>query len=299
MRKVIVTGANGFIGCSLIRKLLSENVKVFALDLSFEELRLLVNDNLVLVEDDLSNVENCIRKISENEFDVFYHLAWRGVNGDNKTDPLIQIGNIRSAVVAVGVAKQLKCEKFLCSGTIAEQAVKSLHNLSKTSGGMTYGVAKHCTRLILETYCKNIDLPFVWMQFSNIYGPKNRTGNLVSYTIDELRKDKNVAFGPANQWYDFIYIDDLIEAVYRIGFSENHSDFYFVGSGEMRKLKEYLYEIGTILSKRDKIKIGERPDDGIVYRKEMFDISTLINDIGSYVSVSFTDGIMRTIYCDK
>ena len=55
---------------------------------------------------------------------------------------------------------------------------------------MMYGVAKHACRLIVEDYCKNIGLPFVWMQFSNIYGIGNKTGNLVSYTLSELMAGK-------------------------------------------------------------------------------------------------------------
>ena len=43
------------------------------------------------------------------------------------------------------------------------------------------------------------------MQFSNIYGPDNKTGNLVSYTIDELRNGNEALFGPALQPYDFIF----------------------------------------------------------------------------------------------
>ena len=49
-----------------------------------------------------------------------------------------------------------------------------------------YGVAKHACRIILEDYCKNIAQQFVWMQFSNIYGVGNKTGNLVSYTLGDL-----------------------------------------------------------------------------------------------------------------
>ncbi len=53
-----------------------------------------------------------------------------------------------------------------------------------------YGVAKHACRIILEDYCKNIAQQFVWMQFSNIYGVGNKTGNLVSYTLGELMAGK-------------------------------------------------------------------------------------------------------------
>lgn len=160
---------------------------------------------------------------------------------------------------------------------------------------MLYGVAKHATHLMLETYCKNIDLDFVWMQFSNIYGPENKTGNLVSYTIGELMKGNEATFGPALQPYDFIYIEDLIEAVMRLGENTTNKNCYYIGSGEPRILKEYLFEIGRLYGKEEFIKVGLRSDDGIKYTFEMFDTSDLVRDIGEYISKSFTDGIRYTL----
>ena len=63
------------------------------------------------------------------------------------------------------------------------------------------------------------------MQFSNIYGPSNKTGNLVSYTIGELKKGNEASFGPALQPYDFILVDDLIEAVLRLGEKETKRNY--------------------------------------------------------------------------
>ena len=192
-------------------------------------------------------------------------------------------------------AKNINCQKILCAGTIAERATESLSNLDKTSGGMVYGVAKHITHLMLETYCKNIGLDFVWMQFSNIYGPENKTGNLVSYTIGELEKGNEATFGPALQPYDFIYVNDLIKAVIRLGQNKTNKNCYFIGSGKPRILKDYLLEIGEQYGKKELIKLGIRSDDGIKYTLDMFDTSELVNDIGNYTSVDFSEGIRYTI----
>lgn len=240
------------------------------------------------------DLEHLSSQLPDAEYDAFYNLAWRGVNGPEKADINVQLNNIKTAVIFADLAKKVKCKKYLCSGTIAEQSINSLPLLSKTNGGMLYGVAKHSAHLFLEFYCKNIGLPFVWMQFSNIYGIGNKTGNLISYTLNEILSDRDATFGPAEQPYDFIYVDDLIESVVRLGESNNQHNFYYIGSGQPRTLKDYLKEIGRICHKEDKIRIGVRPDDGIKYSFSMFDNSPLKADIGDYISIPFEEGVRRT-----
>ena len=294
MKRVIITGAGGFVGSELTRKLVENQIHVTAISLNFNDT--FPNSPLVTrIETKITDSETLLGVIPQKEYDVFYHFAWVGVNGPQKADPLVQLDNAKMTITCADTAKQLGCKKFLCSGTVAEKAVESLSHLKVTNGGMIYGVAKHCTHLMLDTYCKNIGLNFIWMQFSNIYGPQNKTGNLVSYTLSEVLQGREATFGPALQPYDFIYVVDLIEAVYRLGICDTQKNQYLIGSGEPRILKEYLAEIGEVCKKQELIKIGVRPDDGIVYNMDMFDNSDLKKDIGNYVSKSFSEGIRFTV----
>lgn len=293
MKNVIVTGGNGFIGSSLIKKLVANGIKVVAVDITFQGERLPESELITKIEScvDASLVE----KLPAEEYDAFYHLAWKGVNGADKASPSVQLANIQMAIDCADICKKLNVKKYLCAGTVAENATFSLPNLEKTSGGMMYGVAKHACRLILEDYCKNIGQQFVWMQFSNIYGVGNKTGNLVSYTLGELMTGNEATFGPALQPYDFIYVDDLIEAVYRLGEKETNKAFYYIGSGSPRQLKEYLLRIGELAGYANKVGIGIRPDDGIKYSMDMFCNDDLVDAVGEYVSTDFDNGINKTI----
>lgn len=295
MKNVIVTGANGFIGSTLVNNLLKEGVKVVAIDISFAVPRIPDCDQVVKLEVGLDDLEMLKSLIPAGEYDAMYHLAWVGVNGPSKADPTVQLNNIQLGINCAQLCKSIGVKKLLCAGTVAEQAVHSLSKLTQTSGGMMYGVAKHCAHLMMEDYCKNIGQCIVWMQFSNIYGVGNKTGNLVSYTLGELLKGDVATFGPAAQPYDFIYVDDLLEAVYRLGNSETKKTCYYIGSGSPRILKEYLLVIGELAGMKDKIGIGIRPDDGIKYHFSMFDTTPLKEAIGEYVSTPFEVGIMKTI----
>lgn len=295
MKNVIVTGSNGFIGSSLIKKLIEKGTHVVALDISFTNCKLPESDLIDRIVTDLDDEKILQEMIPKADYDAFYHFAWAGVNGFEKANPAIQLKNAEITMNCATVAKYLNCKKLLCAGTIAERATESLSHLEKTNGEMMYGVTKHATHLLLETYCKNIDLNFVWMQFSNIYGPNNKTGNLVSYTLGELENGAEATFGPASQPYDFIFVDDLIEAVLRLGENKTSKNCYFIGSGKPRILKDYLMEIGHLYGREYLIKIDIRPDDRIVYTLDMFDTNSLKADIGQYVSRSFTEGIKYTI----
>ncbi len=290
--KAIVTGANGFIGSSLIRKLVENGIEVTAIDLSFKPSRLIESELITKIE---ASADDLKPEMLDGECDLFFHLAWGGVNGVNKGNIDVQLKNIVTTIKCAEIAKGVSCRKFLCAGTVAERNVESLGRLDKTGPGMFYGASKYSAHVMLETYCKNIGLDFVWMQFSNIFGPSNKTGNLVSYTLSQILDGKEAIFGPAMQPYDFIYVDDLIKAVYLLGVSETKNDFYFIGSGSPRLLRDYLLEIGRAADKESLIKIGIRPDDGIIYDYGMFDVSRLMEDIGEYVSMPFEEAIRYTI----
>ena len=293
--KAIVTGANGFVGSALIKKLIADGIEVLAIDVSFEKPNLPESDLIKKIETSVSSIGKSVSEIGRFEYELFYHFAWRGVNGPDKGNVDVQMENVRLTLACAKAAKELGCRKFLCAGTLAERNVESLSGLETTGPGMFYGAAKHAAHLLLETYCKSVGLDFVWMQFSNVYGPTNKTGNLISYTLNQLQKNEVASFGPARQPYDFIFADDLIEAVYRLGVTGTKRHFYFVGSGTPMILAEYLIRVGTVFGKPELIKIGERTDDGIRYSFGMLDNSDLTNEIGNYVSGSFDERIAYTI----
>ena len=294
MKSVIITGANGFLGSALVNRFFNEGYQIFALVKDRNE-----DVSSIVGKSEIIYSELCDPalegKLQAARGAVFYHFAWQGVNGADKADIYVQQNNITMALRCADLAKKLECTKFLCAGTVAENAVKSLPRLQNVTGGMFYGVAKHCAHILLEAYCKNIGLDFIWMQFSNIYGPHNKTGNLINYTVSCVKRGEPALFGPANQPYDFIYIDDLIEAVYRLVVVHTSRHCYFIGSGEPRALKEYLLETGSLMNRADLIRTGVRLDDGIQYNFDMFDISSLVSEVGNYVKTTFRHGILATI----
>ena len=69
----------------------------------------------------------------------------------------------------------------------------------------------------------------------------------------------------------------------------------FLGTNQPNKLFFFIKAIAKIMGKEDLVKFGIREDDGIKFTMDMFDSSKLMADIGKYITVSFEEGISRTL----
>ncbi len=293
MKSAIVTGANGFIGRWLVEKLLEENVKVYAIVKDEnEEVSMLTGCNIVYCE--LSEILTLTQKITE-PVDVFYHLAWAGAGGAARADYSVQLANAKFSCDAANCAKMLGCKKFLCAGTITEKIAENILNIDVKAENTIYALEKHNTHCLLDILCKKIELDYVWMRFSNVYGPYNMSGNIISYMLGELMKGNRPSFSKGEQPYDLIYIKDLVNAVYLLGKKDTKKNCYFIGSGNCRMLRDYLTEIKDMYGNGAEIGLGERPDDGLKYYKEWFEISDLCEDTGFKPEYAFEDAIKETI----
>jgi UDP-glucose 4-epimerase len=306
--KAIITGANGFIGSRLVKKLASNHISVISIIKDKFENVSEITDYSTIIYSDLTDVDGLVHKLSTfvDKDTIFYHLAWIGVNGAERPNYEAQIKNIEMACHCVSVAQELHCKKILISGSITEYVVDSFDTLPYIPKGLLYGTAKKSTHLFVELLCKNYGLPYIWMKISNIYGFNNKTGNVISYTISQLMANKEACFGPATQPYDFIYIDDVIEAMYRLGVTEGlKKNEYTISSYNSKnkdtiwKLGDYLKTIGITLGKPELIKIGILPDDGIHFDKGMFDNLSTVSEIGDFISCDFKQGIGNIVDLQK
>lgn len=99
MKSVIVTGANGFLGSTLINRLVEEGIKVLAIDVSFISSHLPESTLIKTIETFITDLDDLFSKKPQGEYDAFYHFAWAGVNGTIKSNPIAQIKNIEMAVL--------------------------------------------------------------------------------------------------------------------------------------------------------------------------------------------------------
>lgn len=299
LKKVIVTGANGFIGSWVIKELIKNNVEVIAVVRNEKSKTEAIPYNVKIIYCELAVIAELSNKISERDIDAFYHFAWAGTGGKARSDYELQLLNSKYACDCAIVAKKLNCKKFICTGTITERIAENILNINVKAENTIYGIAKHTTHCLLDVLCMKLDLPYVWTRLSNIYGGNNSTGNIISYALGELQKGNKPAFSTAEQPYDLMYVKDTARALYLLGEKKTHQSCYFIGSGSPRILKEYLLGLRDIFGGNSEIGLGEKPEDGLQYYKEWFETEALVKDTGFKAAYSFEEGIKETVEDNK
>ena len=102
-------------------------------------------------------------------------------------------------------------------------------------------------------------------------------------------------FNPAEQIWDYIYVDDLANAFIALAANGKDQKCYTLGTGEGRLLRDYIYAIRDAIDTTLDIGIPEASDTDEYVMKLEADITDLVSDTGFVPEVSFEDGIRRTV----
>jgi len=265
---------------------------VVALDVAACTNHLPLNDPRVtfIACDNLDDV-----KLSSLDDAVFFHLAWVGKAGPKRADWRIQLGNVEMAIRYYEVAKAAGCSRFVCAGTIGEKMLQLPECAKLRSQNALYVNSKlylhHLLDALGDEKCR-----VIWATLGNMYGCGAAGGSVIDYALQMVLKGEDAIFGPGEQPYDFVNVEDAIRGLAAIGLGERvTSDEFYVGAGTPRLLKEWLREVGEWAGRPDLIKIGGRPDDGTRFKADWFSIETLTRETGYRPQIAFADGVRRNI----
>lgn len=298
MKKVIVTGANGFIGTALCRELSNQGISVIAVVRNEEENISNIENlkGLRVVYSDLSEFKKLHKKISDRDVDVLYHLAWVGSAGSLRGNSEVQFNNIRYTCDTVEACSKMNCKRFVFASSIMEYEIEVLMATDATPGINTlYSSAKVSADYMARTIAGSLEVDYIRAVISNIYGPGELSPRLVNTSIRKLLKGEHCAFSAGEQTYDFIYIDDAAKTFVAIGEKGVTNRTYYIGSQNPKPLKDFLCELRDQVDPNIEIGLGEIPFNGVSLTYDEFNVYAVKEDTGFVPTVSFAEGIKSTI----
>lgn len=298
MKRAIVFGGSGFVGSAVVKALLNHGVEVCAVvkpdfEHSLESFRL-DGLNLSIIECDLRSTIDLKGMLPWKAADVFYQLAWDGLDGARIEDYKLQLQNVKWTLDSIVAAADLGCKKFIGAGTISQD------ELSTPAGRRHYDRHRffRCAASMCEYMGQSVaverGIDFIWPVISNVYGEGELNPRLITTLIGKLLRGETMPLSIGTQKYDFIYSSDAGEAYYLLGKYGRANRRYNISGGNARPLKEYLQQVNKIVAPNVRLVFGDRRDAAISLADNSFDISSLREDTGFEPRISFAEGIKRT-----
>lgn len=298
--RAFVTGATGFIGSHLVKKLLDEGVSVAAFIRPKSNTWRLkpVLSKIEIIKGDLHDVEASFEKIKEFSPEVIFHLAWSGANSYEYENHDLQVfHNVNGSLNLIKIANNIGCKQWIGLGSVLEYG----HcNVPVTESDYAkpnnlYGRSKLSVCLLAEKLCEGYNIQFSWIRMFWAYGPYDDEKRLIPYFIKTLLDGKKPFTTLGKQKWDYLYIDDVVNALWKVTRGKKINGIYNLGSGQSFTLRSTLEHIRDIINPNLEIGFGEIPyrPDQIMHLKA--DISLLKKTIGWEPEISLSEGMERTV----
>lgn len=292
--RIIVTGATGTIGMSLLSKLTRNNydVTVIANKDSSRNERLSIFENITIVEASLSDYSSIEL---EGKYDIFIHMAWNG--GKNRNNVEANFNSAIASSVAVELAAKYNCQIFLSTGSQAEYGIKfeQIFEGTECEPDTPFGVAKLSSMWLTRNECKKHNIRHIWLRVFSVYGPYDGEQTMIMQTIRNVLNDDIPRFTSGNQLWDFIHSDDIADAIVKLILNKRCSGIYLIGSGNKLRLKDYLEMISNQLNFNLEQSIGKYAVVSSNERNLWVNCNRLQNDTGWNPKIKFSDGIRMLI----
>ena len=247
MKKILVTGGNGFVGSHLVDKL-KQIHKITVFDIAKRKDHQ-ADNNTRLIKGDLTDF-NLLKEIANN-FDGIIHLgAISRVKEGNSNPQNCMNVNIMGTINILEMIRTSKKHPWVILGSTNETPTN------------IYGLSKHISELCVERYAKDYDLRSMVLKFSSIYGPMDNPDKLIPKLIHRALNNKDIIINNSETSFDFIYIDDVVDGILSsINYIENIGNKYYdvfpLCTGETTSLRSLAKLIVEEASSNSKIIIKE------------------------------------------
>ncbi|WP_282112416.1 UDP-glucuronic acid decarboxylase family protein [Maribacter stanieri] len=277
MKKILITGAAGFLGSHLCDRFIDEGFHVIAMD--------------NLITGDLNNISHLF---SLSNFEFHHHDVTKFVHVSGKLDYILHFASPASPIDylkipiktlkvgslgtlnLLGLAKE-KGARILVASTsevygdplVHPQNEEYFGNVNPIGPRGVYDEAKRFMESITMAYHRHHGLDTRIVRIFNTYGSRMRLndGRVVpAFMGQALRGEDLTVFGDGSQSRSFCYIDDQVEGIYRLLFSD-YTDPINIGNPHETTIKEFAEEIIALTGTKQKVIYKPLPQDDPTQRQ--------------------------------
>lgn len=260
--KILITGANGFLGSNTLRIALKKGHEIFAISQNNNNIQDL-NDKIYFRENRSYDYYNLRKEIVDFCPDVIMHFAWWGGNNYNDTNSIDQYNkNIPLAISLLEISKDcFKTPKFIGIGSFAEYGILSTKAKEDQPElpNSNYGLSKNIVKNISKLFCEQYSMEWSWIRPCYVYGPGDVKTRLIPKTISKLKLDKTIELNSCTSIIDYIFIDDFCDA--SITIAENTTNGIFnICSGNEYNIKSVVKIIADKLNNNSQLIFNPKLD---------------------------------------
>jgi len=297
--KIFITGGTGFIGKHLIKKLSNNgNHEILLLSrnksYNYKDDSGLEKSNIKILEGDLSNIKDWEGKIKEFSPEVAVHLAWEGIpNYDSE----MSFKNLKYGLDLLSMLKVIGCKKIIFTGSCWEYGKQKgcLNEKSVINSYNTFTSAKNALHWMGKYMAEeNDDIQFIWIRPFYVYGPGQKKTSLIPYIIDSIKENKILDLKTPHAKNDFVYVEDVADAIILLLEKAKGSNVYNIGSGCLTSVNEIMNVVYANLNIKSDFKsiISQKE---VLYDSFWADLSKIKNEVGWIPKVDIKEGILRMI----
>lgn len=294
--KILITGANGFLGSHLTKHLLGQHHEICAMSLHTNRLNSVLND-IKFIPCNMDNIIYMKKEICEFGPHAVIHCAWHGGNCYASAQSPQQFReNIPGLVNLMEILKNIGTPKFIGIGSGAEYGNNQDVNLESTPDApiSLYGACKVMAKIYTETFCNINNITWNWIRPIYTYGPDDVQTRLIPSVILKSIRGNEVLLDECKSIVDYLYISDFVNGVECI-LNHNINGVFNICSSNAYSIREIIEKIGNLTNNTENIKFGVIPERNEVTMKILGSNENMKLYMGWTPTVSITEGLTKTI----
>jgi len=300
-KRIVVTGATGFIGANIIRHFLKLGAKVSAFFLSGDDKWRIKDISKDISEYPINLLERAELEdaISQIKPQIIFHTAVYGGHVFQKDTDRIMKTNFLGTVNLLKACSNTDFELFVNTGSSSEYGIKS-HPIKEDDlpkPTTSYGVSKLTATLYCQAVARSENKPIVTLRLFSPYGYYDEPTRLISSVIISCLEGKNPEVSAPDYVRDFVFIEDVIDAYIKVIENKDRigGEVLNIGSGRQYSVAEVAGEIIKFTNNAFKPQWGKEPKHHSEPKIWQADISKAQKFLNWKPKYDFGKGLKKTI----